>query len=153
MKNKNINWDTYIKDCTLLIDKIKEKVSVLDFPDAIVAIARGGLIPAQIVSYALNILRIYTIGISTYDNTEQQKDTIMYQPLDGSVQNINVLVIDDIADSGKTFAFVENELKKRGCKDVHTASIYYKPCSKFKPEYYVREISADVWVKFPYDGE
>ena len=71
------------------------------------------------------------------------------QPLAVNIVKENVLIFDDVADSGKTFIMAKEYLLKCGAKSVDTASLFYKPHSSFKPDYYIYKTNA--WVVFPHE--
>ena len=148
MNKHKITWIELFDTCAALALKVVNHEG--GFND-IVAIARGGLLPAHFLAYKFDIRRIHSVGISYYNGEEKMKHPIIYQPLAADFSFSKVLLIDEIVDSGDTFHFVKNELINRGCGDIITASLYYKPCSKFKPDYFGKEVDAKEWITFPYD--
>lgn len=155
MKNKLIlSWDEYIKLCNDLALKVKDE----NFT-AIIAIARGGLIPAQCIAYKTNIKYVYNIGAITYsdDNTALSDDKINFYQTDiGSIRRLkdqNVLIVDDIADSGRTLDICTKYCKNNILGNVKIATLYYKPYkSIIKPDFYVMNTINDIWIHFPYDS-
>ena len=149
MQNKLIlTWDEYFKYCDILVSKIgySNKYS------AILAVARGGLIPAQYIAYKLNIRRIYNFGVITYADNNQilkDEDITLYQSpaMNSDIHNYKILIVDDIADSGRTLKIITSMYNN---SDVCT--IFYKPNKSIvKPDYYGQTIDNDTWVEFPYD--
>lgn len=154
MENKLfVTWEEYFKLCDNLVEQIK--AAPLPYTD-IVAIARGGFIPAQYLAYKLNIKRIYNYGMISYSDDNIRltgKNIETYQiPRDGDFPNLRrLLVVDDIADSGKSLY--------RACQDLYwanpsmatTATLHYKLHSIFTPKYYAQEVPNDCWVVYPYD--
>ena len=118
-------------------------------PDLIVAVARGGTIPARILSdlldapYASIQVKLYT-DIAHAGATPQ-----IMQPLNVSVADKRVLLVDDIADSGRTLQFVSTHLKEQGAAEVQTATLYFKPGCSVTPDYYQK--TTDNWVVFPWE--
>lgn len=154
MENKLIlSWDQYINDCDILTQQVKG----LNFT-AIIAIARGGLIPAQYIAYKANIKYVYSIGAITYavDNSSLAEDQIdFYQTDIGTIRRLkyqNILIVDDIADSGRTLSICEKYCRKHIFGTIKIATLYYKPNkSIIKPDFYAKDIN-DIWVQFPYDS-
>lgn len=116
--------------------------------DLIVAIARGGLAVAQILSDALS-LPIASFTIQSYKDLKQQSASKITFGLGKKLKNQKVLLVDDVADSGKTFIRGISYLEKQGTKreDITTASLHYKPHSVFKPDFFVVETSK--WIIYP----
>lgn len=114
-------------------------------PQTIVAIARGGLTLAHSLSQALNIRDVRVINTISYDN-DKQLSTIKIENIP-NIQTSRVLVVDDIADSGRTFVEVMKVLKQSNPScEFKTVSIYYKKSSIFQPDFKLKE--ADEWIEF-----
>lgn len=141
------SWD----DIEENIFDIAEKIIKDDFyPDAIVAILTGGVIPAKLISDLLGIKNIKYIEIKFYRAVGRTdvKPTIKAVYVN-DLENKNVLVIDDVADSGETLDAVTNIITMFNPKKIKTATIYIKPWSKRIPDYYSKSI--DKWIIFPWD--
>ena len=115
-------------------------------PDAIVAIARGGLTLAHHLSEMLDIREVFIINAISHDKTKKKKNTDIF-----NIPNLNgfknILIVDDISDSGDTFIKVLNLLKEKYPNlNFKTLSIFYKPTSKFKPDLYFHQTTE--WIKF-----
>ena len=134
-----------------LADKIKDSDN--DF-DCIVGIARGGSVPATMLSYQLEIPEVRYIQLSSY--TEQQRGNVWMDELDNNIiQHIklsysHVLVVDDLSDSGQSFSFLTSKFQ---CNGIHhkTAALYLKTGSKFRPDFYSAEVPQDLWLNFPWE--
>ncbi|CAM3489999.1 xanthine phosphoribosyltransferase [Parendozoicomonas haliclonae] len=113
----------------------------------IIAITRGGMIPAAIVSRELNIRLVDTFCISTYEgqdiNTLKVLKDVMLDT-DGE----GYLVIDDLVDTGTTLATVRERLPK-----AQICTLYVKPAGKHLVDSCVYEYSQETWVRFPWDLE
>ena len=123
--------------------------------DCIVGIARGGSIPATMLSYQLEIPEVRYIQLSSY--TEQQRGNVWMDELDNNViQHIklsyaHVLLVDDLSDSGQSFSFLSTKLQQSGV--LHkTAALYLKTASTFQPDFYSAEVPADLWLNFPWEN-
>jgi hypothetical protein len=118
-----------------------------------VAIARGGLIPAQIIAHDLEIEYVHSIGIKLYDKDKPKVKPIVYSPLDVDFTGKQVLLVDEIADSGRTFEKVISILKEHGANNIITATCYHKPHSKFKPDVIGKKVKSNVWYEMPYEKD
>jgi xanthine phosphoribosyltransferase len=115
-------------------------------PDAILAIARGGLTLAHNLAEKLNIREVFSINAVSYDKDRKLGYIKVFNIPD--LKNYqNIMVVDDISDSGDTFIEVLKVLRKHyPDKNFETMSIFYKPSSKFKPDVYLHE--TDEWINF-----
>lgn len=119
-------------------------------PDVIVGVCRGGWVPARFLSDLLCNSNLANIKVECYRNIEETaKAPELMQHISADVRDKAVLVVDEVADSGRTLRIVVAHLNAQGANEVQTATLYYKPHSVFKPNYY--EIETDRWVVFPWD--
>ena len=129
-------------------------------PELIVAIARGGLLPAGAISYAIGVKAMGTMNVEFYTGVGQALTEPQLLPplMDVSAMDgKRVLVVDDVADSGSTLKMVMDMINAHGLSlDGHTtvkaearsAVIYKKPRSVIEPDYMWRE--TDKWINFPW---
>ena len=111
----------------------------------IVAIARGGLVPAAIIARELEIRLIETICVSSYDHQTQGSVKILSAPdTDGE----SWLIIDDLVDTGATAKAVRERLPR-----AHFAAVYAKPAGRPMVDTFITEVSQDTWIHFPWDTE
>ena len=112
----------------------------------IVAITRGGLVPAAIVARELEIRVIETVGVATYEHMVQGEPKILKSPQaeDGK----GWLIVDDLVDTGATAKIV-----RRLLPEAHFATVYAKPAGRPLVDSYVTEVSQDTWINFPWDTE
>lgn len=121
-------------------------------PDLTVAVARGGLVPAGALAYALDAKAIGTMNVEFYTGVgETLPDPVVLPPdLDTSVlRGRKALVVDDVADSGRTLLLVQSLLLEHGA-DVRMAVLYTKPTSVVVPEYSWRQTGN--WIMFPWSS-
>jgi len=119
-------------------------------PDMIVGVARGGWPPARILSDFLNNPNIANIKVEFYvDVYKTIEAPVITQPISVPVKGKRILVVDDVADSGKSLKMVREVLLEKGAIDVKIAAIYHKPWSITKPDFYMRDTEA--WVIFPWE--
>ena len=111
----------------------------------IVAITRGGLVPAAIVARELEIRLIDTVCIASYDDRDRGELTVLKTaPGDGE----DWLIVDDLVDTGTTAQAVRDLLPK-----AHFATVYAKPAGRPQVDTYITEVSQDTWILFPWDSE
>ncbi len=121
-------------------------------PDVILAIARGGLIPAAAVAYALDLHNVATVNVEFYTGVEERMEVpIMLPPvLDATdIAGATLLVVDDVTDTGKTLELVKRFAVEHVAA-VRTAVLYEKPQSVVKCEYVWRR--TEKWVDFPWSA-
>lgn len=145
MNYLTVSWQTYHKLIYQLSEKIAKKK---DRFDLIVAIARGGLTVAHILS-DFNRLPITSFTISSYSDLKQSTNPKITLHLGNKLHNKKILLVDDVSDTGKTFIRGLKYLKTLGGNYIKTASIFVKPKTKFIPDYFVKK--TDKWIIFPHD--
>ncbi|MDR2255445.1 MAG: phosphoribosyltransferase [Arthrobacter sp.] len=122
-------------------------------PEIIIAVARGGLLPAGHLSYALGVKLSDAINVEFYtDVNETLPDPILLEPMldTASLKGKRLLVVDDVADSGRTLALVLELLRKQGA-ECRSAVIYSKSASVVEPDYVWRR--TDEWIVFPWSDQ
>lgn len=122
-------------------------------PSIIVAVARGGMPVAGALTYALGVKLTDTINVEFYTDVEQTlPDPILLAPMldSESVAGQRILVVDDVADSGRTLGLVIKLLRGFGA-EVRSAVLYAKPRAMVKPDYVWR--ATDKWIVFPWSAE
>ena len=113
--------------------------------EGIVAITRGGMVPAAVVARELEIRLIDTVCITSYDGQEQGQLSVL-KSVEGD--GVGWLIVDDLVDTGKTAQAVRDLLPK-----AHFATIYAKPAGRPLVDTFVTEVSQDTWILFPWDTE
>lgn len=142
---ENLTWEVFGEASRNLSEQIVESGW---FPDLIVGVARGGLIPAGAIGYAIGVKAMGAINVEFYTDIGQTLDepVILSPQLDtDSLKGKKVLVVDDVADSGKTLDLVVNLLKETA-DDVRSAVIYTKPKTIFEPDFSWKK--TDQWINF-----
>ena len=112
----------------------------------IVAITRGGLVPAAIIARELDIRLIDTVCMTSYTDDHAQGEIRLLKEVPGD--GTGWLIIDDLVDTGKTAKYVRELLPK-----AHFATIYAKPAGRPLVDTFVTEVSQDTWIYFPWDIE
>jgi xanthine phosphoribosyltransferase len=124
----------------------------------IVAITRGGLVPAAIIARELDVRLIDTVCMSSYSEDDTGGTAGVHQPGDlqllkgdgGKIwgDGTGWLIIDDLVDTGRTAKYVREMLPK-----AHFATVYAKPAGRPLVDTFVTEVSQDTWIYFPWDIE
>lgn len=142
-----VSWDYAYQ----LLIELAEKVRKSNYkPDLIVGISRGGWPPARVISDLLENPNIANIKAEFYlDLGRTSEEPIITQTISAPINGKKVLLVDDVADTGKTLKLVHDKLIEDGAEDVKVATLYYKPWSVFRPDFYMVETS--VWVVFPWE--
>ena len=140
-----VTWNEYHTLSQTLADNIlRQKISL----DEIVAIARGGLSLGLILTDFLRI-PISTITIQSYTDIKKQGLVQITSKLGKTIRGKNILLVDDIADSGKTFLRAISYLKRHKPASLTTASLFYKPHSTYRPDFFVKQTND--WILLPHE--
>jgi hypoxanthine phosphoribosyltransferase len=119
-------------------------------PDVIVGVTRGGWIPARILSDLLEIPNLATVRVEFYLGVaETLNKPALTQGVSAGVLGKKTLVVDNVADTGRSLQLVKEHLLQQGAAEVQIATLYYKPFSLAKPDYYEKKTRR--WVVFPWD--
>lgn len=137
-----ISWDQLHRDAKALAWRLVDQ----DFFNGIIAVTRGGMVPAAIIARELDIRLVDTICVSSYDWQKQKGEVKVLKSIPGTGEGW--LIIDDLVDTGRTAKVIRELLPK-----AHFASIYAKPAGRPLVDTYVTEVSQDTWILFPWDAE
>ncbi len=138
-----VTWDQLHRDAKALAWRLHEKGPWT----GIVAITRGGLIPAAIVARELECRLIESVCVVSYDDERRGEPSIIKHPV-AAGQGSGWLIMDDLVDSGATARIVRNLLPQ-----AHFATVYAKPAGRDQVDSFVTEVSQDTWILFPWDTE
>ncbi len=142
-RQRLVSWDEFHRDCRVLARRLK----ALGPFTALVAVTRGGLVPAGIVARELGIRAIETISIVSYGEGDRRGAVRVIKGLGpGLATGRGVLVVDDLVDSGETARVVRGLLP-----DAHLATVYAKPAGRPLVDTFVDEVAQDTWIHFPWD--
>jgi len=119
-------------------------------PDLIIGVSRGGWAPARIMSDLLENANTASIRIEFYlaPGVTARKPVIS-QAIMVPVKGVNVLVVDDVSDTGESLKVAVEHLDVCGAKAIKTATLYYKPQSIFKPDFFI--VQTEQWIIFPWE--
>ena len=146
-KSFPVSWDQFHRDARALAWRLSSSGPFR----ALVAITRGGLVPAAVVARELGIRVIETVSVASYDYDKQGEIAIL-KPVSafviGDDQGAGVVIVDDLVDTGKTAKAVREMLPK-----AHFATVYAKPQGRPLVDTFVTEVSQDTWIYLPWDME
>ena len=141
-----VSWDQFHRDARALAWRL----SAAGPFEALIAITRGGLVPAAIVARELNVRVIETVCIASYHDYKSQGGLQVLKTIAAEllkkVDGAKVLVVDDLVDTGATAKVVREMLPK-----AHFATVYAKPQGRPMVDTFVTEVSQDTWIYFPWD--
>ena len=140
-----VSWDQFHRDARALAWRLASSGPF----NAIVAITRGGLVPAAIVARELNVRLIETVCVESYHDYTKQGELRILKGVTSEVAKSGgegVLIIDDLVDTGKTAKVVRGLLPK-----AHFATVYAKPMGRPQVDTFITEVSQDTWIYFPWD--
>jgi hypothetical protein len=119
-------------------------------PDVIVGVSRGGWPPARVLSDLLENPNLANARAEFYLGVAETKtEPVLTQPVSAAVAGKKVLIVDEVADTGKSLKLVREHIIRQGAVEVKTATVYYKPWSIVKPDYYEKETVN--WIVFPWE--
>ena len=143
-----VSWDQFHRDARALAWRLSGQGQW----QAIVAITRGGLVPAAIVARELDIRLIETVGVASYHDYKNQSELRVLKDVSPSLialaggDGAGILIVDDLVDTGKTARVVREMMPK-----AHFATVYAKPMGRPLVDTFVTEVSQDTWIYFPWD--
>jgi xanthine phosphoribosyltransferase len=144
-KSFPVSWDQFHRDARALAWRL----SAAGPFEAVVAVTRGGLVPAAVVARELGIRVIETICVASYDYDKQGTINILKtvsEKIVGADKGAGVLIIDDLVDTGATARVVREILPK-----AHFATVYAKPLGRPLVDSFITEVSQDTWIYLPWD--
>lgn len=144
-KSFPVSWEQFHRDARALAWRLAGAGPF----QAVVAVTRGGLVPAAVVARELGIRVIETVCVASYDYDKQGQIQVL-KSVGGAVLGENggkgVLIVDDLVDTGATARVVRELLPK-----AHFAAVYAKPAGRPLVDTFVTEVSQDTWIYLPWD--
>jgi xanthine phosphoribosyltransferase len=142
-----VSWDEFHRDARALAWRLAGAGPF----EAIVAVTRGGLVPAAIVARELGIRVIETVCVASYNHVSQGELRMLKAVAEsivalGGGSGQGVLIVDDLVDTGKTAKMVREILPR-----AHFATVYAKPMGRPLVDTFITEVSQDTWIFFPWD--
>ncbi|MGR3712278.1 MAG: xanthine phosphoribosyltransferase [Shimia sp.] len=151
-KGFHISWDQIHRDSRALAWRLDGQGPDNGAWKAVVAITRGGMAPAMIVSRELDIRTVDTISVKSYYSgggaQDKQREAQVLKSPDADLMGDGegVLIVDDLVDSGKTLELVREMYPK-----AHFATVYAKPQGEPMVDTFITGVSQDTWIFFPWD--
>ena len=145
-RNFLVSWAELHRDAKALAWRL----STLGPWRGVVAVTRGGLVPATVVARELELRIIETIGVLGYEDRARRKEAeLLKAPAIAQGEGGEGWVaVDDLADTGLTAKVVRRELPK-----AVLATVYVKPAGRDSVDHFITEVSQDTWIVFPWDTE
>jgi len=145
MKLLKLDWPTIQRMC----EELAQKIEASGFkPEVIIGIARGGWVPARILSDLLDIEYVANMRVEFYTEPGVTKKTpTISQKVSTDIKGKRVLLVDDVSDTGHSIDLAFKSLQD--AKEVRTATLHFKPHSIFKPDYFIAETSE--WIVYPWE--
>jgi len=140
-----VSWDQFHRDARALAWRL----SASERFSGVVAVTRGGLVPAAIVARELDLRVIDTFCVASYAEEKVQGELKLLKsvlPDTARGGGEGLLVVDDLADTGATVKIVRAILPK-----AHVATVYAKPLGRLVVDTFITEVSQDTWIYFPWD--
>jgi len=147
---KLVSWDEIV-EWSLGLGKVIESSGWT--PDMVVAVARGGYVPARLLCDYLGVTDLVSLQSQHWvEAAKAAQKAIIRNAYSIEARGLKVLVVDDIVDTGETLAlardFIRAEWKP---EDVRTAALQWiSPIAKFKPDYYYIEVKDWTWFQYPW---
>ncbi|PID72205.1 MAG: xanthine phosphoribosyltransferase [Desulfobulbus propionicus] len=141
-KTYPITWEQLHRDSKALAWRLLSQ----EYFKGIIAITRGGMVPAAIIARELDIHLVDTVCISSYDWQDKKGDAEILKPFTGEGEGW--LLVDDLVDTGRTAQIVKKMVPK-----AHFATVYAKPAGRPLVDTFITEVSQDTWILFPWDSE
>jgi xanthine phosphoribosyltransferase len=139
--HRPVSWDEVQRDCARLASQLVARGPWR----GIVAVARGGLVPAALVARALDIRTIETVSIAIYEGTSSREPRLLKLPT-ATGDGAGWLVIDDLVDRGTTMRIIRSLLPK-----ADVGVLYAKPEGLPLADVFVRQFPQNSWIDFPWE--
>ncbi|MGZ5029260.1 MAG: phosphoribosyltransferase [Methylobacter sp.] len=143
-----ITWDEVYCLCRQLAQQLRKANFRVDI---IVAIARGGYVPGRLLSDMLGVHDLTSFKVEHYQGIFKQHAAYVKYPLNAAINERNVLLLDDVCDSGDTFTVGTEHIQHCGKNNaIRTAALHFKTVSKYIPDFYVETVSEWRWLIYPW---
>jgi hypothetical protein len=140
-------WDEIYEMLLDLASRIKESGFQ---PDLIVGVSRGGWVPGRILSDLLANAHTANVKIEFYVGIgKTTRRPVVTQPISEEISHKRILLVDDVADTGESLLVALEHVRERGAGEIKTVTVYHKPHSKFKPDFFAQTTSH--WIIFPWE--
>lgn len=146
IREMTLSWDGVHRDCDALAERLRGAGPLEDGAwEGLIAITRGGLVPAALLARALDIRRIDTLCIVSYDERARGAEDILKKPEEIG-DGTGWIVVDDLADSGQTLRTARDLLP-----GAVFACLYAKPEGAPHTDIFLKTSPQDTWIVFPWE--
>lgn len=143
-----ISWGEVHRLSALLALQIREAGYK---PDLVIAIARGGYVPARLVCDFLDIYNLTSIRITHYTaGSNKQKTASLSSPLCVKIKGLKVLLVDDLTDTGDTIEIALQHIREFKPAEVKVAMLHHKKQSLLQPDFYAKKLVKWRWLIYPW---
>lgn len=142
-----VSWKESYRLAKVLARKIKSSGFK---PDLVIGIARGGLVPARVVCDFLLLKDLAAVKIEHWGIAATLGKAVIKFPLPVDISGKNVLIVDDVVDTGDTYSVLMDYLKEKNPSEVRTAVLHYKTCSTTIPDYWAEKQDKWEWIIYPW---
>ena len=150
VNTKLVQWEEVVQWSRLLAEKIEASGYI---PDLVIAIARGGYVPARLLCDFLDVHDLLSIQILHWGKAAEITAVAHVKyPYEVNLQGKKVLLVDDIVDTGDSVIVARDYIlsKWRPSMLKIAAMQWISPVAKIKPDYYVEEVKEWVWYQYPW---
>ena len=143
-----IGWN----EIDALVSRLAQQMHAAGFqPDLIVAIARGGFVPARLLADHLDVFDMDSMKIEHYRGVRKGPDARLRYPLAAEVTGRRILVVDDVSDSGETFELALAHIREKGTpSELRTAAMHHKETSSYRPDFHAGRLESWRWLIYPW---
>ncbi|MDO7252430.1 phosphoribosyltransferase [Helicobacter cappadocius] len=139
------SYADFLEDLKALRTKVEKNIGI---PDAIVCIARGGMVMSHMLSLAWNLRSIYTLNAISYSDQNVQSSLIIENMPNIKPEHKKILVVDEIVDSGKSLEEILQKLRSGNPQaEFYSAVIFQRTNAKIFADFYVKPPSLE-WIDF-----
>lgn len=147
MEYLRLSWRDIEKACTEVAGEIETR-GISHY--VLIGISRGGLVPLRMLSDHLSSYEISTLAVSFYEDIgKTKKKPKVIHPVQTEIKGKDILLVDDISDTGESLIAAREHLEEKGAKKIVVAALVKKPHTLFVPDIYAIETPA--WVIFPWE--
>lgn len=120
-------------------------------PDIIIAIARGGYVPARLLCDHLDIYNLTSMRVAHYTSgTDKAETARLSMPLSTDVRGLRVLLVDDVDDTGDTLQLALKHINSFNPAEIKVAVLHHKHISSIVPDFYAQKIISWRWLTYPW---
>ena len=147
IKCEIVSWDNVI---TLARDVALQIRTAVYKPDVVIAIARGGYVPARLICDYLDVFNLGSFRIAHYTGATKNESVRLSMPLTIDLSNMNVLLVDDVSDTGDTLQLANEYIRSLDPASIKIAVLHHKVQSKLFPDFYAQKVTEWCWLMYPW---